>query len=82
MKAYIVSEAGKFVSSVATTGYYDTSVLKDEIKSMVNQAMETVPPSSSSTEGELRALATKADFLALGDLYLTNLDSIVDELSS
>ena len=48
---------------------------------MVNQALVTIPPSSSSAEGDLRSLSTKADFQALGDLYLSNLNSVFDELS-
>ena len=63
-------------------GYGDTSALKDEIKSMMHQAMITVPPSSSSFECNLRALVTEADFQALGDLYLSNLNSVINELSS
>jgi hypothetical protein len=82
LKTDIVTEAGKFVSDVATAGYCDTSKLKDDIKAMVDRALLVCPPSSSSAEGEVRTLATKADFMALGDQYLTNLNSIAYELTT
>ena len=49
---------------------------------MVDRALLVCPPSSSYAEGEVRALATKADFMALGDQYLTNLNSIAYELTT
>ena len=79
MKADIVSEAGKFVYDVATEGYQDTLKLKEEIKGMVGRALLICHPSSSSTEGEIGTLATRDDFMALGDQYLTNLNCIAHE---
>ena len=61
MKKDIITEAGKFVSDVATAGYCDTSKLKDDIKSMVDIALLLYPPSSSSAEGEVSTLATRGD---------------------
>ena len=40
------------------------------------------PPSSSSAECEIGTLAIKADFMALGDQYLTNLNCITHELTT
>ena len=45
IKADIISEAGKYVSDVATAGYCDTSKLKDEIKGIVDRALQVCPPS-------------------------------------
>ena len=67
IKSDIISKASKYVSDVATVGYCDTSKLKDEIKGIVDRALHVCPPSSSSAEGEIGALTTKADFMALGD---------------
>ena len=78
----IISKAGKFVSDVATAVYCDTSKLKDDIKTMVDRALLVCPPSSSSAEREVRALATRDDFMALGDQYLTNLNCIAHELTT
>ena len=44
------------------------------------KALETAP-GSSTTEGEFNDLAAKTDFQVLGDLCLTILNSIIDELS-
>ena len=41
-----------------------------------------MPPTSSSAEGEVSALAIRADFMALGDQYLTNLNSVAHELTT
>ena len=82
MKGEIVTNAGKSVTDVATAGYCNTSKLKDEIKGMVDRALMIYPLSSSSAEGKVSALVTNVDFMALGDLYLTNLNSIEDKLSS
>ena len=82
IKADLLSEAGKYVSDVATTGYCDASKLKEDIKAMVDRALLVCPPSSSTAEGEVSALATRADFLALGDQYLSNLHSLAHELTT
>ena len=82
IKSDIISKASKYVSDVATVGYCDTSKLKDEIKGIVDRALQVCPPSSSSTKGDIGALATKADFMALGDQYLTNLNCVAHELST
>ena len=39
-------------------------------------------PYSSFEEGEISALATRADFMALGDQYLINLNCIAHELTT
>ena len=49
---------------------------------MVDRAMQVCPPSSSFVEGEIGALATKVDFLDLGDQYLTNRNCIAHELTT
>ena len=43
-KDYIIIEAGKYVSDVATTGYTDTSKLKEDIKALVDRALQVCPP--------------------------------------
>ena len=82
MKTHISTEAGKFVFDVATAGYCDTSKLKDDIKALVDRALLMCPPLQSSAEGEVSALATRADFMALGDQYLTNLNCIAHDLTT
>ena len=74
MKADIILEVGKFVLDIAT------SKQKEDIKELVDRAMQVCPFSSSSSEGKIGALATKADFMALGDQYLTNLNYVSYEL--
>ena len=49
---------------------------------LVDRALMTCPPFSSSAEGEAHALATRADFMALGDQYLSNLNCIAHELTT
>ena len=44
MKDDIIIEAGKYVSDVATAGYNDTSKLKEDIKAMVDRALQVCPP--------------------------------------
>ena len=44
LKDDILTEAGKYASDVATTGYTDTSKLKDDIKALVDRALQVCPP--------------------------------------
>ena len=40
MKKDVVTQAGKFVTDVAILGYCSTAEFRDEIKDMVNKAMD------------------------------------------